>query len=142
MKVLLPVDGSESSNRAVDYVIRHMGALKSGLEVHVLNVQHHMAYGSWVGTFVGQDAIREYQTEQGLAALKPARERLDAAGVKYQHHIGVGDEGEVVARYAADKQCDLICMGTRGLGQVSSLLLGSVATKAIHLSPVPVLLVK
>ena len=142
MKILLPVDGSESSSRAVDYVIHHMDALKGGVEVHVLNVQHHMAYGSWVGSFVSQDAIREYQTEQGQAALKPARERLDAAGVKYQHHIGVGDEGEVIARYAQEKGCDLVCMGTRGLGSVTSLLLGSVATKTIHLSPAPVLLVK
>jgi nucleotide-binding universal stress UspA family protein len=142
MTVLLPVDGSDSSNRAVDYVIGRMDALKGGLDVHVLNVQHHMAYGSWVGTFVGQDAIREYQTEQGMAALKPARARLDAAGVKYQHHIGVGDEGEVVARYAQDKGCDLIVMGTRGMGSVTNMLLGSVATKTIHLSPVPVLLVK
>lgn len=142
MKVLLPVDGSESSSRAVDYVIQHMEALKGGIDVHVLNVQHHIAYGSWVGSFVSQDAIKEYQTEQGLAALRPARERLDAAGVKYQHHIGVGNEGDVIARYAREKGCDLVCMGTRGMGSVTNLLLGSVATKAIHLSPVPVLLVK
>jgi len=142
MKILLPVDGSESSNRAVDYVIRHLDVLKAGVDIHVLNVQRHLAYGSWVGTFVGAEAIKDYQHDEGMAALKPARERLDAAGVKYEHHIGVGDEGEVVARYASEKGCDLICMGTRGMGAVSSLLLGSVATKAIHLSPVPVLLVK
>jgi nucleotide-binding universal stress UspA family protein len=142
MKILLPVDGSDPSNRAVDYVIRHMALLKGGLEVHVLNVQRHMAYGSWVGSFVSQDAIKDYQTEQGMAALQPARARLDAAGVTYQYHIGVGDEGEVVARYAQEKGCDLIVMGTRGMGSVTNMLLGSVATKTIHLSPVPVMLVK
>ena len=51
-------------------------------------------------------------------------------------------EAEVICRYAKEKGCDQIFMGTRGLGSVSSLVLGSVATKVIHLSPVPVLLVK
>jgi nucleotide-binding universal stress UspA family protein len=45
-------------------------------------------------------------------------------------------------QYAEDKQCEQIVMGTRGLGTVSNLVLGSVATKAIHLAKVPVLLVK
>ncbi|MCJ9712965.1 universal stress protein, partial [Bordetella hinzii] len=41
-----------------------------------------------------------------------------------------------------EKQCDRIVMGTRGLGAVGGLVLGSVAQKVIHLSPVPVTLVK
>ena len=77
-----------------------------------------------------------------MAALKKAMQKLDAAKVKYHYHIGVGEEAEVICQYAKEKGCDQIFMGTRGLGSVSDLVLGSVATKVIHLSPVPVLLVK
>jgi nucleotide-binding universal stress UspA family protein len=77
-----------------------------------------------------------------MAALKSTMKKLDAAKIKYHHHIGVGAEAEVISQYAKEKGCDYIMMGTRGLGTVSNLVVGSVATKVIHLSPVPVLLVK
>jgi nucleotide-binding universal stress UspA family protein len=48
----------------------------------------------------------------------------------------------MIARFARERGCDQILMGTRGLGAIGSLLLGSVATKVIHLADVPVLLVK
>jgi len=142
MKILVPVDGSKCSNRAVDNLIKKLGWFKGGAEVHLLNVQHQIPYGQRVSSVVGHDRIAKYHQEEGLAALKSARRKLDAAKVKYDYHIGVGDEAEVICKYAKDKRVDQIFMGTRGLGQVSTLVLGSVATKVIHLSPVPVLLVK
>jgi len=53
-----------------------------------------------------------------------------------------GQYGETIANYAKEKQCDRIVMGTRGLGAVGGLLLGSVARKVIHLADVPITLVK
>lgn len=142
MKILVPVDGSKCSNRAVDHLIKKLGWFKGGAEIHLLNVQHQIPYGRRVTSVVGHDRIAKYHQEEGLAALKSARRRLDAAKVNYQYHIGVGDEAEVICHYARDKGVDQIFMGTRGLGRVSTLMLGSVATKVIHLCPVPVLLVK
>ena len=142
MKVLVPVDGSESSNRAVDHLIKKFGWYKDGVEIHLLNVQHQVPYGSRVSSVVGHDKLAQYHREEGMTALKPAMQKLDAARVPYHHHIAVGDEAEVICGYAKEKALDQIVMGTRGLGSVSNLVLGSVATKVIHLSPVPVLLVK
>lgn len=142
MKILVPVDGSKCSIRAVDHLIKKLGWFKGGAEIHLLNVQHQIPYGRRVTSVVGHDRIAKYHQEEGLAALKSARRRLDAAKVNYQYHIGVGDEAEVICQYARDKGVDQIFMGTRGLGRVSTLMLGSVATKVIHLCPVPVLLVK
>lgn len=142
MKILVPVDGSQSSDRAVDHLVRKLGWFKGGVEIHLLNVQHRIPYGRRVAEAVGHDRIAKFHQEEGLAALKSARGKLDAAGVKYDYHIGVGEEAEVICQYAKDKGVDQIFMGTRGLGQVSTLVLGSVATKVIHQSPVPVLLVK
>ena len=142
LKLLVPVDGSESSSRAVDHLIKKLGWFKDGAEIHLLNVQHPIPYGSRVGSVIGHDKIAQYHQEEGLAALKNAMKKLDAAKFKYHYHIGVGEAAEVICQYAKDKGCDQIFMGTRGLGSVSGLVLGSVATKVIHLSPVPVVLVK
>jgi nucleotide-binding universal stress UspA family protein len=47
-----------------------------------------------------------------------------------------------LVKHAASKGCDMIYMGTRGLTATSGLLLGSVATRVLHLARVPVVLVK
>lgn len=140
LKMLVPVDGSESSGRAVDHLIRKLGSYKDAVEIHLLNVQHPVSGD--ISAFVSHDVIAKFHRDEGMKALVPARQKLDAAKVKYHHHIGVGDEAEVICKYAKEKGVDQIFMGTRGMGGVSNLVLGSVATKVIHLSPVPVLLVK
>lgn len=142
LKFLVPVDGSESSNRAVDFLAGKIGWFKDGVEIHLLNVQHLIPYGDRVSSVVGHDRIAHFHQEEGMAALKPAMRKLDAARIKYHYHVGVGDEADIVCKYAKEKGCDQIVMGTRGMGSVSNLLLGSVATKVIHLSTVPVLLVR
>lgn len=141
LKMLVPVDGSASSDRAVDHLIRKSSRFKDPVEIHLLTVQPPIVSGN-VRMFISHEQLNEYYQEEGLKALKPARDKLDAAGLKYVFHIGLGDPAEVIARYAREKGCDQIFMGTRGMGSISNLLLGSVATKVIHLADVPVVLVK
>ncbi|WP_333839089.1 universal stress protein [Pelomicrobium sp.] len=140
-KLLVPVDGSENSLRAVDFVIKKAGWYREPVEIHLLNVQPPIVSGN-VTMFISQDQLNDYYQEEGLKALASARAKLDAARVPYKHHILVGDPAEMITRFARERGCDQILMGTRGLGAIGSLLLGSVATKVIHLADVPVLLVK
>lgn len=142
LKLLVPVDGSEHSNRTIDHLLKNIHSYKDGAEIHLLNVQHPIPYGSRVSSVIGQDKINRYHHDEGMAALKTAMQKLDAAQVKYHYHIGVGDAAETIVKYAEEKGCDQIFMGTRGMGSVSNLLLGSVATKVIHLAEVPIVLVK
>lgn len=142
LKLLVSVDGSESAVRAVEHMITKLAWFKDGVEIHLLNVQHPMPYGNRVTSVLGQDKVNQYHHDEGIAALQPARAKLDAAGIKYAFHIGVGEAAETIVHYAREKGCDQIVMGTRGLGSTAGLLLGSVATKVIHLAEVPVLLVK
>jgi len=140
--ILLPVDGSEHSARTVDQVIKSLGWYKDGAMVHLLNVQHSIPGGHRVAAAVGQDQLRQYHHDEGIKALAAARAKLDAAKVRHEYHISVGDPAELIARYATDKACDEIAIGARGAGAVEGLLLGSVVTKVIHLAKVPVLVVK
>jgi nucleotide-binding universal stress UspA family protein len=141
MKILLPVDGSENALRATRFAMKLAQTCNEGFELHLLTVQMPILSGD-VKMFVSQDQINAYYHDEALKALAGAREVLDAAGVHYVFHIGVGQLAETIAAYARDKACDQIVMGTRGLGSVKGLLLGSVTTKVMHLVDVPVTLVK
>ncbi|MGH8649480.1 MAG: universal stress protein, partial [Burkholderiales bacterium] len=68
LKFLVAVDGSAMSNRAVDHLIKHLGALKEEAEIHLLNVQHQIPYGSRVSSVVGHDKIAQFHREEGMAA--------------------------------------------------------------------------
>ena len=92
--------------------------------------------------FISEQQLNDYYREEALAALKPARACLDQAKITYTHHISVGHVAETIAQYAKENSIDQIVMGTRGLGAISEFVLGSVASKVIHLSSVPVTLIK
>jgi nucleotide-binding universal stress UspA family protein len=142
LKMLVPVDGSDSSLRAVDFAVTKRDWYKDTVEIHLINVQAPMPFGSRVTSVIGHDAVDKYHREEGMAALKAAMQKLEAAGMPCVHHISVGDPAETIAAFAKERSFDQIIMGKRGVGTATGLLVGSVATKVVHLSDVPVLLVK
>ena len=107
----------------------------------LLNVQWKLASGN-VKLFIDQDTVNDYYREQGISALAEARAKLDAAGLAYNYHVSVGTPAEAIVQYAEAQHVDQIVMGTYGEDSLSKLLLGSVASKVVHLAQVPVLLVK
>lgn len=141
LNILLPVDGSECSDRTVDFVIQKLGGGEGRLELHLLTVQPPIPYARAVSV-IGNDKVSQYYQEEGDATLKSAREKLDAVKVQYQHHIVVGDPVDVICRFAKEKKVDQIVMGTHGRGAVGNALMGSVASKVVQLAEVPVLLFK
>jgi len=140
LRILVAVDGSESSDRAVAHLLKKLGWYKGPVEVHLLNVQAALPVD--VSRFIAQAQIDEFHKDQAERALASARKILDGAGVAYVMHIGIGEPARVIAHYAGEKAIDQIVMGTRGLGTVGSLVMGSVTTKVIGLTDVPVLLIK
>lgn len=141
MKILIPIDGSASAARAVEHVIESRAWLKETPQVFLLNVQWKLASGN-VKLFINQETINEYYREQGMAALTAAREKLDAANLAYTYHISVGTPAEAIVQYAQEQQIDQIIMGAQGQNTLSTLLLGSVVSKVLHLASMPVLLIK
>jgi nucleotide-binding universal stress UspA family protein len=119
-------------------VLKQANSFKEPTEVHLLNVQH-----PFPGTIKGvSDQAKQYHQEEGIKALANARKLLDDAKVKHSYHISVGDVGEIVAHFVSELKCDQVVMGTRGMGSVANMVLGSAAIKVLHLVKVPVLLVK
>jgi nucleotide-binding universal stress UspA family protein len=141
LTLLIATDGSEYSDRAVDYVIRRAGQVSGPVKAHVLNVQATLQ-GVNVKIFISKDSLEEYYRDEGMAVVQPACRRLEAAGIRCEPHVGVGDAGEVTIEFARDKRCDEIVMGTHGRGVIGGAVMGSVAQKVVHLAGVPVVLVK
>ena len=137
-KLLVAVDGSPTSLDAVRYAV---GLAKAGteIEIHLLNVQPPLPAAA--STFLSRDVVRSFHHEEGEKALAEARELVAKAGVRHETHVAVGAAAEAIVEYARERGCEQIVMGTRGLSPVPSLLLGSTATKVLHLTEVPVTLV-
>lgn len=139
-RLLLPVDGSACSDRALQYVV---ALVRQGVkvEVHLMNVQFPIE-SAYLRRFVTQEMIDTFHQQEADAALKSATALLRAAEVSCHRVVAIGQAAETIARYATEHGCDGIVMGTRGMGSVGNLVLGSVATRVIHLAEVPVTLVK
>ena len=139
-RVLVPVDGSANAQHAVDLVLKQLAEGRD-LEVHLLNVQPQVVSGH-ARMYLDKDVVDDYYRDEAVKALKPARDKLDQAGVKYTASHKVGSAAQTIANYVKANRCEQVIMGSRGLGSVGGMLLGSVATKVLHLVDVPVTLVK
>ena len=136
--ILVPVDGSENSDRAVRYAI---DLLKSGGgKLHVLNVQAPV--GGGVSTFVRKADIDSYHRDEGEKALASAMKLAADADMPAEKHISVGRPGALVTEFAERVGAVMIVMGTRGHTGIAGVLLGSVAQDVIARAAVPVCLVK
>lgn len=140
MKILLPVDGSAHSDRATAHVIALLQGC-GGQRVLLINVQPPIDAPE-VRSHMRADEIEAMQTARGGDALAGARALLDQAGIPYSPEVLLGPVAETIARFAIEQACDKIVMGTRGLGALGGVLMGSVTTRLLHLTELPVTLVK
>lgn len=139
-KPLVPIDGSDSALRALAHALAELRGL-TGVELHLIHVQAPIVH-VFPSKLVSPDLIEQEQRREGEEVLKPAQAFAQAAGVPCVSHVRIGHAGDDIAACAQDNGCDAVVMGTRGMGAVKGLLLGSVATKVVHLAQIPVTLVK
>lgn len=141
MRFLVPVDGSQGAERAVQYVIASAAWLSQPVQIYLLNVQWKVAAGN-VKLFISQETINEHYREQGMAELAGARAILDAAGLAYEYHISIGNPAEAIVQYAREHKMDQVVLSKQADTGIQSWLLGSVVSKVLHLAECPVLVVK
>jgi nucleotide-binding universal stress UspA family protein len=141
LKVLIAVDGSVHAQRAIDAAVRLQEQTK-GLEALLVNVrQWPLIYGDLPPQ--GYEAIERDQIRHQKELLETTQAAARRSGLDRVSILSVvGDPAAEITRVAEEKGVDQIVMGTHGRGAVGSLLIGSVAQRVVHLSKVPVLLVK
>jgi nucleotide-binding universal stress UspA family protein len=142
LKILLAVDGSESALRATRKLVETAGWFREPLQVELVTVHLPIPQvGGFSGVVLTHEMIQRHYQEEGAKALAPSREVLDAAGVAYTPHILVGQIAPTILDHAQRSGCQMIYLGTRGMTALPNMLLGSIATKVLHLAHVPVVLI-
>jgi nucleotide-binding universal stress UspA family protein len=140
MKILLPLDGSDTALQAVRQVITLAG---QGLRVEVVlaNVQEPAHLYEMV---MAPDPllIERASAQAGAHALAAGQDLLRQAGLVFECEVATGDPAHTLVDIVERFACDMVVMAARDKGSLRSALLGSVAHEVLHAAQVPVLLIK
>lgn len=147
-KILVPVDGSSESKKAVEQAV--LLAQKFGSEVtliSIVEVESDVAYtelgivvsGEYAGV---RDTLIKIKTENSSKMLDAIIAGLDCTGIKMNRVIKVGSAHPEIVEEAVKGKYDLIVMGHRGLNTVKRFFIGSVAKRVIADAPCSVFVVK
>ncbi len=138
LKVLVPVDGSVHSLRAVQHVVE-LAQRGLAVEMHLLNVQPPVRGAA--ALLIAKSELDAYHREEGMKALADAIQALKVARIDPHLHVAVGMPGEMVSAFVARLGCGLVVMGTRGYGGgLTGAVMGSVASRVVSEATVPVTL--
>jgi nucleotide-binding universal stress UspA family protein len=140
-KLLVSIDSSETATRALQHAIL-LAKRDPMIELHIVNAHEPPGVYGEIALYLSEEKAKELQRRHSENILRPAVEAAKTAGVRFVSEILIGDVPTVLVRYAEEKGCDGIIMGTRGMSAIGNLVMGSVATKVIHLTKLPVTLLK
>lgn len=128
-KILVTLDGSPADKG----IIEHVGGLAKihGSKVILLRVAHYHT----------RDTMA-HEVEESEDYLREVEEKLRAAGIAVESVVAHGEPAEEIVRQAAERNADLIAMGTHGHRGVYDLVFGSVSDAVRHDVSIPVLLIR
>ena len=134
--ILLAVDGSDCSSKALAYAADMAETYRATLRlVHVLpHTSDLLGYDDF-------EKLYARRKNAGQSVLDAATEMLGESPFEIQAELLEGSEAESILNFAKNNQADIIIMGTRGMGALKGLLLGSISRKVIHYANCPVMVV-
>jgi len=141
MKVLLAVDGSENSLRAAGYAA-NLAELIQDCKITIIHVDSliSMVKTRGVNLPVDFNDLFDPAVKKGLDKIKKI---FSDRKIPYDTKVLEDyDIAEAICEYAKFYNYDLIIMGSRGLGGIKGLIMGSVSNKVLHLAPCPVTIVR
>jgi len=138
-KVLVPVDGSDNSFRALDHAISL--AESTGARVTAMHVIERPPTVYVESQKLLNDLLDNYKKESEKV-LDKCKQIADKSGVKIETVMAEGDAASTIVGYANKEGFDVIIIGSRGLGRFKEMVLGSVSNKVLHHAKCPVLIIK
>lgn len=141
MRILLAIDGSEHSHKAVDYLLAHPELLGERREVTCVFVETPTPLRV-IGALGADPGMPSVPPIDPAAIVAPQLEKLRAAGLAVELVVREGDPGLEIAQLARDRAAELIVMGSHGRGLLRRAVLGSVANKVLASCNVAVLIVR
>ncbi len=134
-KVLIPIDGSRHSIRALEYAAERQ---KRGdrFTTVILHVQPH------IPAYVDHEMVQKWKSSELKRLTSKAKVKSLKDQLRAEMLVATGNEATEIVACAKKIRCREIVMGTRGLVALKGLILGAVAIKVVQLATVPVTLVK
>ncbi len=144
-KIVVPVDGSEHALEAVDAAVDLAGKYDS--EIYLVNVSRRAKYTGDIDRFAQSEyrqAGSSFVTDElAKNILENARTRARQAGkADPKFELREGNVARSIVDFAKEVKADCIVMGSRGLGDIDSMLLGSVSHKVSSLASCTVVVVR
>lgn len=133
--ILLPTDGSEGAEKAIEHALELAEIHDS--TIHALYVVERIHTAD-----VGTEQIIEAMRSEGKRTVAEIAERAESKGIEAATEVKVGSPARDILEYAEENGIDLVVMGTHGRTGLNRYLLGSVTEKVVRLSDVPVLTVR
>lgn len=138
--ILIAVDGSKNSMRAIDYAVQHFGG--APVTLHLLTVEPPLDDYGMIRAYLPKREHVKAMRARAAGILEQAAARAGGENISCKTHVAIGDVASAIVDTARRLKCSAIIMGTRGMGPLKDLILGSVASKVLHLTHLPVTLVK
>lgn len=132
-KILVPLDGSETAETVLPFVQE----IAKNTRGEILLVTAIAAGGAWDATLSLQVLDKEEEV-----ALEYLKDKAAPLGPKATTRVVRGEAAEAILSAAEGEKADLIAIGTHGRSGITRWLFGSVATKILENSPVPVLFLR
>jgi nucleotide-binding universal stress UspA family protein len=136
-RIIVAIDGSPHSDHAVSHA--KTMAEKFGSTLFLVHAFPHTS------DLIGYEEYEKLVTRRelaGQALLDRARAKLGESIPHVQEELLEGPPAEAILTVAEQRRADLIVMGTRGLGDLKGLLLGSVSHKVLQSAHCPILAVR
>ena len=144
-KILVPYDGSNGAQLALDRAVEMAKLCDAHLVIVTVYRHHSMLEASLSMVRGATERGGNLDTEMREAAREAAdyaKKRVKEAGhEKVSAFIKAGQPARTIISMGKEKECDLIVVGSRGLGATEGYLLGSVSHKVTGLANCPVLVV-
>jgi nucleotide-binding universal stress UspA family protein len=139
-RILIATGGSPWSDAAAAYAIALAAQLRAELRLlAVLNVSGVYAMPD---VMASSELLMESVEQQGQDILAHTTARATDAGVPHLAILKWGNVAETILQTAAEEQCDLIVLGSRGLSGFKRLMLGSISNAVAAKAQCPVLVIK
>jgi nucleotide-binding universal stress UspA family protein len=139
MKILIAADGSDHTQRVLDYLATHEW-LANANQFTVITVVPEVPKRA--ASYLDHDTVHGYYKEEAEKVLDPVRAFFTLHRMEAQFEFKVGHPGDVISHFATEGGYDLLMMGSHGHGALGKLIMGSVATKVLSACQVPLLILR
>ena len=139
-KILVPVDGSENSFRALDHAIFLSTKIQEAQTTVMYIIEDQPSL--YIYSPKTMEKVRADYKRESTKILERCKEMANKSGINIHTVLFEGDPASKIIGYSEMEKFDIIIMGSRGMGKFKEVILGSVSNKVLHHAKCSVMLVR